>query len=444
LETEYICPNCKIIMGYEMLMLCTNCGYEFDPAFFWDVPIDDFEEDEDDNTEDQGVVISDDCTCPICMGVPDLDPIFQNKYEENGYVGRHISTINWIKCDIEKQQLPSKNRSEVIDNGVDDRIINFKLQQAKTGLKGVRNYLGFDIEIAKPIPENESDFSQYRPLGISCAGGYTSNGEKLLWYGKNADGSIAGQMSVHEVRSMVMDLKKAVDTGMTIVTWNGLGFDFDILAEESGLKDECVQLAVNHVDMMFHFFCLQGYPLGLDKAAKGMRLLGKTEGMSGALAPKYWAEGRYKEILEYVTNDARMTTQVAMATEKEKRIAWTSNSGRFQTVGLSKGWLSVREALKLPKPDNSWISDPWERRKFTGWTEQNTPNQTSMPVAKFETKLQASSNLAHKNNIMLQTNNEKAQPRKPEINRVETKEPAEKKKSHLRRFFEFVFFEEEE
>jgi hypothetical protein len=55
----------------------------------------------------------------------------------------------------------------------------------------------------------------------------------------------------------------------TILTWNGLSFDFDILAEESGMFNECKDLALNHVDMMFHFFASKGFPLGLDAASKG-------------------------------------------------------------------------------------------------------------------------------------------------------------------------------
>ena len=47
--------------------------------------------------------------------------------------------------------------------------------------------------------------------------------------------------------------------------------------------------------MMFHVFCLKGYPLGLDKAAKGMDLAGKTPGMTGDMAPKMWQEGQYEE-----------------------------------------------------------------------------------------------------------------------------------------------------
>lgn len=52
----------------------------------------------------------------------------------------------------------------------------------------------------------------------------------------------------------------------------GVGFDLDILAEESGLLEHCRDLAVSHVDMMFHILCRLGYGVGLDAAARGMEL----------------------------------------------------------------------------------------------------------------------------------------------------------------------------
>ena len=88
-----------------------------------------------------------------------------------------------------------------------------------------------------------------------------------------------------------------------------LGFDFDILAEESGMLEECRDLAVSHVDMMFHVFCQLGYGVGLDAAARGMELAGKSKGMSGVLAPVLWAEGRREEVLEYVAQDVRTTLE---------------------------------------------------------------------------------------------------------------------------------------
>ena len=36
-------------------------------------------------------------------------------------------------------------------------------------------------------------------------------------------------------------------------------------------------------------------------------------------------------------------------------------------MDLRRGWLTVREALRLPEPDTSWMSNPIPRRQFTQW-----------------------------------------------------------------------------
>jgi hypothetical protein len=66
---------------------------------------------------------------------------------------------------------------------------------------------------------------------------------------------------------------------------NGVGFDFDVLAEEAQMLAECCVFALAHVDMMFHVLCRLGYGVGLDAAARGTGLAGKSEGMKGADAP---------------------------------------------------------------------------------------------------------------------------------------------------------------
>ena len=74
------------------------------------------------------------------------------------------------------------------------------------------------------------------------------------------------------------------------------------------MLEECRSLAKSHVDMMFHVLCQLGHGVGLDAAAKGMGLAGKSKGMSGAVAPVLWAEGRREEVLQYVAQDVRTTT----------------------------------------------------------------------------------------------------------------------------------------
>ena len=231
-------------------------------------------------------------------------------------------------------------------------------------------YLAFDIEIAKVLPPGVYDLKDHRPLGITCAATYIGEGQPKLWYEQNPDGGVAPQMTQEQLVSLVAYLEEMVEAGYTLLTWNGCGFDFDILAEESGQVQRCRKLAWNHLDMMFHFFCITGFPLSLDKAAKGMGLPGKLAGMSGELAPRYWAEGKWAIVLEYVAQDVRTTMDVAKAAENMEELRWINNKGIPSAVSLAGGWLPVSEAVKLPLPDTSWMRTAWHRQKFVGWITQ--------------------------------------------------------------------------
>ena len=150
-----------------------------------------------------------------------------------------------------------------------------------------QRFLAFDIETAKLLPEHVPDLLSHRPLGITCAAVVDIEGQhETLWHGRES-GTFAAQMSRAEAQGLVHDLARFVEEGYTLLTWNGLGFDFNILAEESGLQVECERLALAHVDMMFHVVCSKGFPLALDKVAQGMGLPGKPSGMSGSKAPAF-------------------------------------------------------------------------------------------------------------------------------------------------------------
>ena len=101
-----------------------------------------------------------------------------------------------------------------------------------------RQYLAFDIETAKDVPGDDFNWRPHRPLGISCAATLASNTDQpLLWHGKTQDGSPDKQMSQEDAQGLVQYLLKMAADGFRIATWNGLGFDFDILAEESGTAE---------------------------------------------------------------------------------------------------------------------------------------------------------------------------------------------------------------
>jgi hypothetical protein len=230
-------------------------------------------------------------------------------------------------------------------------------------------YLAFDIEIAAEIPEGTEDWKQYRPLGITCAAAIASDGQQWLWYAETVTGRFQPQMTKYQTRRLVDILGRLVKEGYTLLTWNGLSFDFNILAEESGMFNECQKLALNHIDMMFQFFCEKGYPLGLDAAAKGMGLPGKPKGMTGAKAPELWKNGEYTRVLDYVSWDVKNTLMLAQEIDKVGYLNWTARSGRANNHPIEK-WVTVEKALEIPEADTSWMSDPWPREKFYGWVDK--------------------------------------------------------------------------
>ena len=228
-----------------------------------------------------------------------------------------------------------------------------------------RKYLAFDIETATVSDRN---WRSCRPLGIACAATLLSDTDELiLWQGASE------RLSRQEAASLVEYLRQQVGHGYTVLTWNGTGFDFDILAEESGMLAECRELAVNHVDMMFHVLCRLGYGVSLNAAAKGMNLPGKPEGMNGAMAPVLWAEGKREAVLEYVAQDVRTTAELAKECEAYGAMWWITKSGKARRMMLPRGWLTVEEAEQLPEPNTSWMTDPWVRAEFTAWLYDGVP-----------------------------------------------------------------------
>lgn len=229
------------------------------------------------------------------------------------------------------------------------------------------DYAAFDIETVKQFPDG-ARWQQHRPLGIACAAVFTSSMEQpRVWHGATADGAIAEQLSKEESRGLVNDLVAMVEAGFTLLTWNGTAFDFDVLAEESGMLEECRDLARSHVDMMLHFFCVKGYPLALKTACTGAGTTTKPEGMDGARAVRMWREGARQEVIDYCGLDTRITLELAVATERLGRLPWTSRAGNPLHLRLRRGWQSVEHVLRYPEPDTSWMDSPLSRRQFTAW-----------------------------------------------------------------------------
>jgi hypothetical protein len=250
----------------------------------------------------------------------------------------------------------------------------------------VTNHLGaFDLEIATELPDDDREWWRQGPLGISCAGLMRegSDPEPVVMFDPDASPQLFDQATKGLTREgatlLVEALSEAVRRGFTIVTWNGLGFDFRLLAIETGLVARCSELAWNSVDMMFQVVCVNGYMLALDRALAGMGLQSKIHAVrmkdgreapiSGRDAPRLWQAGEYRAVMEYCAGDVRQTLALARECDLRRLLTWTSQRGKPARMDLRSGWLTVRQCLALPEPDTSWMRDPVTRTRFTSWLE---------------------------------------------------------------------------
>jgi hypothetical protein len=243
----------------------------------------------------------------------------------------------------------------------------------------------FDLEIANDLPDDDRDWWNHGPLGISCAGlmreGVDANPVVMFDPGASPDRfePATKRLTREGATQLVEALEDAFRRGFTIVTWNGLGFDFRLLAIETGLVARCSELAWNSIDMMFQVVCVNGYMLALDRALIGMDLQSKIHAVrmndgreapiSGREAPRLWQAGEYRAVMEYCAGDVRQTLLLARECERLGRLSWTSQRGKPARMNLGAGWLTVRECLGLPEPDTSWMRDPVTRKRFTSWLE---------------------------------------------------------------------------
>jgi hypothetical protein len=220
-------------------------------------------------------------------------------------------------------------------------------------------------------------------LGVSCIG-YWSSQEGLV-HGSvcgvlGEDGLYANRMPEEQINAEIDRMHRWYEDGIFIVTWNGLGFDFRVLHQETTSPEhraKCRFLAQRHIDLCFLFLCYKGYPAKLDVVNKCMGFAGKTEGMDGALAPAMWrrsAEDQEK-VLKYVARDAQATLELYQAAYEIGGLKHQTSSGqsRFCQFDPPTGhrlqtcWDAIEQ---VKKPNMSWWKrgTPPSREKSYGWT----------------------------------------------------------------------------
>lgn len=275
-------------------------------------------------------------------------------------------------------------------------------------------FLSFDIETAGKAPPSHTDSYQ---IGVTVAATAMYDGpggpKTYLWHGPGVfdwtqnKQVYAPRMEPGEIAELLAYLWSARQSGAQIVTINGTGFDYRVLAEESRSPEMhrlAAELALDSIDPPFQFFCEEGWMIGMAKMAAYLGL-SKTEGMDGVAAIDAWVSGDPEQqgsVLEYVEQDALVTGEIYREALKNGHVGWVASTGNKKTwlprwridgeivtppgpwdqaarkqyfdrvtTGVSRRLLTARECLALPVPSPpDWLKDPWPREKFAGWLEQ--------------------------------------------------------------------------
>ena len=236
-------------------------------------------------------------------------------------------------------------------------------------------FASLDLESAVALPDDVEVYEDehFEQLKISCTAVALSDSDNTIFWYSDAK----GPMPRNECVEIVHDLIELVADGYTIVTWNGTGFDFRVLAIESGMFEECAELALHHIDMMLYVVFIKGHRLALNTALHGAGLLSKLKevelndgtiitDMAGSKAPELWALGERDAVLSYLEYDVVMPLQLLSDIQCNKCMVWSSKAGNPQQVKIPKLY-TVKECFALPEPDTSWMDSAPDRFDFIKW-----------------------------------------------------------------------------
>ncbi len=224
-------------------------------------------------------------------------------------------------------------------------------------------FIAFDLEGA--LIEDKSENTQVYG-GISVIATADANGQARVWYSQTSQGKPLPYLTAEDAQLFLVFLSSKMNAGYHIVSWNGAGYDFRVLAQVSHKYELCQQLALDHFDPMLQFLCLYQFPVGLDATARAMKTGAKTEGIYGADAPTLWQQHQYEKVITYVKNDALITLQTVEAIVKRKHIKWFKKKGGVSFRRMPQ-LLTVRESLQLPYEEPLFWAHPLTPQKLTGW-----------------------------------------------------------------------------
>lgn len=171
-----------------------------------------------------------------------------------------------------------------------------------------------------------------------------------------------------EAQTLVKFLLSPDHANATMVTFNGLGFDFPVLMAQCDPDDATALRVVardRHVDIMFAFLVEFGYRASMNSFATCMGLEKSWDGAAAAESKDMAA------ILEYCGHDVTILQAVYSGGATAKRLVRKSNAGRLQTwvlplAGMGDINANIASYRQNP-PDTSWMTGPVDIGATFAW-----------------------------------------------------------------------------
>ena len=232
--------------------------------------------------------------------------------------------------------------------------------------------IAFDIEIANEFElAPGEDLDIYGPFDISVAASTTADGSVRHWYARGADGRPARHIDVGMARDMLTYLRREQAAGALVCAWNGMAFDLRWLGHAAGDAQLAAEVALDLYDPMFQFVAKRGFPVSLAAVADGLGVK-ETKLMAGADAPKEWALGNHQKVIDYVAGDCRLTREVVERILARREVRWRTKKGTLSSESFPQ-LERVRDVMRAPPPDQSWMSDP---KPWASWFDWLAPFAT--------------------------------------------------------------------
>ena len=240
------------------------------------------------------------------------------------------------------------------------------LRSLKKMFKATDPIATFDIEISNVFDlEDGQDLLDFAPFDISVAATEIQDGEQQLWYSKDSSGSPGPDLNKTRAKELLYYLHQLQLSGHRLVAWNGLSFDLRWIGHVAGDMERARAVALDLYDPMFQFFKVAGFPVSLAKVAEGLGIRMKKL-MDGADAPVRWQAGDYESVFQYVLGDTRLTLLVAKKIDELGEIRWITQRGKISSKRIGK-MRQVKDCLRDPMPDQSWMDMPIPESNFSGW-----------------------------------------------------------------------------